>query len=118
QSDRPIPGEDPGGNVLKAHQDAVDQIVKQMISVVSSRSCVCLRVRGYKDPGSESKQDRLDDRRADAFFEKIKTQFIKMSSQLESSKGQSRRKGSGSFQEVSQQHPHTPDAESARCSHR
>ena len=66
--------------MLKAHQDAVDQIVQQMISVVSSRSCVCLRVRGYKDPGSESKQDRLDDRRADTFFEKIKTQFIKMSS--------------------------------------
>jgi len=72
RADRPILKERPKGDVLKAHQEAVYRICREIERRATAGSCVKVIVNGFADPVSESRDAKtISENRANAFFGRL-----------------------------------------------
>ncbi|HYK58888.1 MAG TPA: hypothetical protein VEV85_05610 [Bryobacteraceae bacterium] len=71
-ADRPILKEKPTGEVLKKHDEAVNEIVDEIKKIFARGACVDIGVNGYVDWGSEWKEsEKTSNNRADFFLSRI-----------------------------------------------
>lgn len=71
-ADRPILKEKPKGEVLKAHQEAVNKIVDEIRKIFARGGCVSIWVSGYADLGSEwTGAEKISNDRANFFLSRI-----------------------------------------------